>query len=177
MITREEKSAQVKEFGEKFGKAEAVFLAEYQGIEANDMTTLRKSLRDAGVEFKVMRNTLAGRAVKGTRYEAMADSFTGPVGIAISYKDAAAAAKALTAFAKEKDKFKLRAGSLGGKALSVADIKSLSELPSKPELVGKLLGVMNNVPRGLVCVLSGVPRKFLYALNAIKDAKSGSAKA
>ncbi|MEK7314356.1 MAG: 50S ribosomal protein L10 [Deltaproteobacteria bacterium] len=172
MLTREYKSRLAKEFHEKFGKAEAAFITECSGIKVNDMTGLRKNLRSAGVEFRVLKNTIARLAVKGTLYEGLADHFEGPTAVAIGYKDPVAVAKALSAYVKEQPNFKIKVGALKSKILTVAEVKALSELPTREELLAKLLGIMKNVPAGIVCVLAAIPKKFLYALNAIKDKKA-----
>ena len=172
MLTREHKNEIVKEFREKFDKAEAVFVTEGEGIKVNDMTGFRKNLRDAGVEFRVLKNTIARLAVKGTSYEGLAGHFEGPTAVAIGYKDPVAVAKALSAYVKEQPNFKIKVGALRSKVLTVAEVKALSELPTRIELLAKLLGTMKNVPAGMVCVLSAIPKKFLYALNAVKDKKA-----
>lgn len=171
-MNREVKSAQIEEYNEKFSKAGAVFITGYSGIEVPGMTELRKSLRESDVELRILRNTLAKRAVKGTPYESLAEHFKGPIAVALSYGDAAAAAKALTEFAKEEPKFEIITGALGEKSLTVDEIKALADLPSRDELIAKLLGVMKNIPGSLVGVLSGVPRKFVYVLRAIEQSKA-----
>lgn len=174
-MNKSDKAKFVADFTEKFRKANATFVAECQGIEAVEMNAMRKTFRDASVELRVVRNTLAKRAVSGSGYEHLAGKFVGSTAIAFSYKDAAAAAKVAVQFAKDQPKFKIKAGSLGDKQIGIAEIKGLAELPPRGVLLGKLLGSMNAPTTGLVMVLGGVPRKFLYALNAIKDAKSKAA--
>jgi large subunit ribosomal protein L10 len=138
------------------------------------MTKLRRTLRDSSAELKIVKNTLASLAVKGTQAEHFTEHLKGPTAIAFSFKDAALTAKTLTGFAKEEPNLDIRVGTLGGKVLELAEIKTLASLPSRGELLAKLLGVLTNVPSGLVGVLSGVPRKLLYALNAVsKEKESG----
>ncbi len=170
-MNRELKSIQVKDFHEKFSSAEAAFLAGYSGIKVEGMTEIRRSLREASVEFKILRNTLAKRAIKDTPYESLDEHFNGPIAVALTSKDVAAAAKALIKFAKEEPNFEIKVGALDGKILTVDEIKGLAELPSREELIAKLLGVLKNVPGGFVGVLSGVPRKFVLALSAIQREK------
>ncbi len=174
MFKREDKEKVVKDFNDKFSRAEIAFVADYKGVKVEDMTAFRSSLREAGVELKILRNTLARIAVKGTSYENLTEHIKGSVAIAISYSDVAAAAKIVTTFAKENDAFELKAGSLGDKLLTLDEIKSLAELPSRDELLAKLLGGLKNVPGGLVGVLSAVPRKFVGTLEAIKNAKEAA---
>lgn len=161
----------VEDIQQRFQKAEATFVAEYKGIKAVEMNDLRKNLRDASIDFKIMRNTLAKRAVKGTKAEALSEHLVGPTAIAFSYKDAAFAAKTLTQFAKDQPNLKIRMGTLGSKVIGLNEIKGLAELPSREVLLAMMLGSMKAPMTGIVGVLSGVPRKFLYALNAIQKAK------
>lgn len=170
-MDKERKKEQIEEFHEKFAKADAAFVAGYRGVQVEEITELRNSLRDASVELRVLRNTLAKRALKDTPYEQLSEYFEGQVAVAISYKDAAAAAKALTAFVKTQPKLELKGAALGEKLLSMEDIKGLAELPSREELLAKLLGVFGNVPRNFVGVLSAVPRSLVYTLQAIKVSK------
>ncbi len=173
-----DKSAKVKvveELQENFSKASATFIADYKGLKALEMDEIRKALRDASIDFKVVRNTLARRAIKGTELETVSGNMKESTAIAFSYKDAAAAAKTLVQFSKEKPNLKLRVGTLGAKVITLAEIQGLAELPPKDVLLGKLLGSMKSPTTGLVMVLSGVPRKLLYALNAIKDRKAATA--
>jgi len=167
----------VEELKDKFSRANATFLAEYQGIPSTNMDSIRKALRDESVEFKVVRNTLARRAIEGTSLEPIGEHLKGPTALIFSFKDAAGAAKSLTQFSKDYPKLKLLLGSLGDKMLNVEEIKGLADLPSKDVLLGKLLGSLNSPTTGLVMVLSGVPRKLVYALSAIKDAKAAGAQA
>lgn len=173
-----DKSAKVRvveELQQNFTKANATFVADYKGLKALEMDEIRKALRDASIDFKVVRNTLARRAIKGTELETISGNMKESTAIAFSYKDAAAAAKTLVQFSKEKPNLKLRVGTLGAKVISLAEIQGLAELPPKDVLLGKLLGSMKSPTTGLVMVLSGVPRKLLYALNAIKDQKAATA--
>lgn len=170
-MDKSKKETLVDELKDKFSKAEAVFIADYSGIDVLGMTKLRKELRDAQSELKVVRNTLAKRAIEGTDVGDLAEHFTGPVAIAFSYKDSAATAKALTGFAKDVEQLEIKAGSLQGKVLDMAAIKSLSALPSKEELLAKLLGTLNEVPGSFVKVLAAVPKSFVQVVNAVGEQK------
>ncbi len=170
-MIREGKKQFVNELQEKLKKANAAFVADYKGLKVEQMTALRKSLRDASVEFKVVKNTLARIAIKDTGAQSLKDYFEGTTALAMSYRDPVATAKILAQFAKDEPKFKLKAGLLGGKIMNLNEINVLSELPPREVLLGKLAGVLAAVPRGLVGVLSGVPRKFVYTLAAIKNSK------
>lgn len=174
MFKREDKGRLVKEFHDKFASAEGAFITEYQGLKVRDMTALRKSLRGTGVEFRVLKNTLAIKAVKDTPYESLSGHFTGVTAVAISYKDPAMMAKVLMGFVKNQPNLKIKVGALKARLLQAPEIKYLAELPSREELLAKFLGVLKNVPGGLVLTLAAVPRKLLYALNAVKNAKEAT---
>lgn len=174
-MNKPEKVELVERIQRNFKKADATFIAEYQGIKAVEMNDFRKIMKGSSVDFVVVRNTLARLAVKGTGLETVSGELKGPTAIAFSYKDAAAAAKALTQYAKTQPRLKLRVGTLGAKVISLDEIKYLAELPPREVLLGRLLGSMKSPAAGFVMVLSGVPRKLLYALNAIKDGKAAQA--
>ncbi len=169
---RAAKEKLVNDIRDKFSRAGAAFIAEYQGIKAVDMNEIRKSLRDASIEFRIVRNTLARRAIKGASAEVIAKDLKGAVALIFSYKDAALAAKKLTEFAKDKPNLKIRLGALGGKVISLSEIKGLAELPPREALIAMLLGAMSAPATGFVCVISGIQKKLLYALNAVKDRKA-----
>lgn len=175
MITKERKKEMVAELQDKFQRAQATFLVDYRGIKVEGLTGLRKSLRDADVEFKVVRNLLARRAIKGTPPEVVSEHFVGPTAVAFSFTDAAQAAKALTKFAKDEPNFELKIGTLGSRILETDEIKALSALPSRDELLGSLVGVLAAVPTAMVRVLSAVPRDFVGVLAAIGREKEAAA--
>ncbi len=165
----------VEELQDKLKRANATFIAEYKGIKAIEMNEMRKALRAASIDFKIVRNTLTRLAVKGTPVEKLSEHLKGPMAIAFSYKDAAAAAKALTQFASAQPNLKIKMGTLGQKVIGLNEIKGLAELPPRQVLLGMLLGSMKAPVSGFVRVLGGVPTKLLYALNAIKDKKAAQA--
>lgn len=177
VLTRREKEKVVTDCREKFDRADVAFVAQYRGIKVNEMTRIRRQLREAGAELKVLRNTLVSLSVKGTSYEALGGYFNGPTAITFVYPDkkgdAAVAAKLLTRFAADQPNIVIVAGVFKSlkKVIGIDDIKTLSELPSRDELMGKFLGVLKNIPGQIVSVMGAVPRKFLYALNAVKDDK------
>ncbi|MEE8574807.1 MAG: 50S ribosomal protein L10 [Thermodesulfobacteriota bacterium] len=162
----------VSELNDRFSRAGATFLIDCTGVTVNKINGLRDTLREASVDFKVVRNTLAKLAVKGTDVEFLEDQFVGPVAVAFSFDDAASAAKALTEFAKDEDNFEIKSGTLGEKVLTLDEVKSLSALPSRAELLSKLVGTLNGVPTSLVGVLSALPRKLVGTLSAIEAQKS-----
>lgn len=170
-MQREEKNKLVSELHEKFKKAKAAFIADYKGLKVEQVTALRKSLRDSKVDFRVVKNTLAKIAIKDAGAEPLNDYFEGTTAVAMSYADPVAAAKVLTQFAKDEPKFRLKVGLLGGKIVNLNEIKALAELPSREILLAKFVGMLNAVPTNLVGVLSGVPRKFVYTLAALQAKK------
>ena len=174
-MNREEKVAEVAELSGKFAKAKIAIVTDYKGLTVPVLQELRHNLRRNDAEFRVAKNTLLKRAVEGTEYMGLQEHFEGTTAVAVSYGDPVSPAKILTDFCKDHPELKIRQAALEGKLLSADDITSLSKLPSKEVLLGQMLSVMNAVPTGLVRVLSGVPRTFLYALQAIKEQKEQAA--
>jgi large subunit ribosomal protein L10 len=170
----EQKKEIVKDLNERFSKAQIAIVTDYKGLNVESLTELRKRLREASVEYKVVKNTLLSRASKGTDAALLNDYFKGPCAIAISYDDPVAPAKILSDFAKDKEELEIKIGVMNGKLLSFEAIKSLSSLPSREVLLGQLLSVMNAVPTKFVRVLSAVPSGFMNVLEAIKKQKEAS---
>lgn len=170
-MNRSEKSAIVSELNDSFGRATFAVVTDYCGLTVTELQELRVELRKCGSEIRVAKNTLLKRAVTETDCELLADDFTGTTAIVMAYDDPVASAKALAKFAKDHEKFQLRSAALEGDKLTVDELVALSKLPSREALLGQLLSVMNGVPTGLVQVLSGVPRTFLYGLQAVADQK------
>lgn len=148
----------------------SLIVAGSQGIDANTMNALRKKLRDVGAKYRVIKNTLARRAVEGTELESISPSFVGPTAVVYHPDDAVAPAKVLVDFAKDEKNLVLRAGWLNGSILDADGIDSLSKMPGKDELRSKLLRTMLAAPTDFVRVLAAAPTDFLNVLNARKDA-------
>ncbi|MBZ0107014.1 MAG: 50S ribosomal protein L10 [Sulfuricella denitrificans] len=140
-LNLDDKKAVVAEVAEQIAKAQTVVLAEYSGIEVPNLTVLRSKAREAGVYLRVVKNTLVRRAVADTQFAPLAEQMTGPLIYSIS-ADPVAAAKVLNDFAKSNDKLVLKAGSYAGKVLDKAGVQALASIPSRDELLSKLLGVM-----------------------------------
>jgi large subunit ribosomal protein L10 len=174
-LERTEKAQIIDQLRDSVGRAKAAFVTEYQGITAVEMDEFRKDLREADIDFKVVRNTLANRAIEGTGCAGFKEHLNGPVALVFGYDDAATTAKKLVEFAKEQPKLKLRAGVIGDDTLSLNEIKALAELPSKDVMLAKIIGSMNAPASGFVNVLSGVPRALVYTLSAIRDSKESAA--
>lgn len=174
-MNKENKQQLVTEMHDKLQRAKAVFLADFRGMSVGQATTLRDELRKAAVEYKVVKNTLLDLASKGTDKESLSAHYAGPTAIALTYDDPVAAAKVLSKFAKEQSiPFTLKAGVLSGKAISVAEIQALADLPSREVLIAKLLGTLNAPASNFVGVLAAVPGSFVRALNAIKEQKAAN---
>lgn len=170
-MNRDEKSAIVAELNGMFNRAKFSVVADYCGLTVSDLEKVRTELRGCDSEIRIAKNTLLKRAVTDTVCESLTEDFSGTTAIVMSYDDPVSPAKILAKFAEDNDKFELRSAVLEGEKLTVDSIVALSKLPTKEVLLGQLLSVMNGVPTALVRVLSGVPRTFLYGLQAVKDQK------
>ncbi len=170
----EDKKAIVDDLHEKFAKSQVVIITDYKGLNVEQVNDLRRKLKDADIEYKVVKNTLLVRAAKDTNVASLTPHFKGPSAVALSYSDPVAPAKVLTEFAKDHGKFEIKVGVLEGKVLDAEAVKALSKLPGREELLAQLLSVMNGVPAGFVRTLAGVPQKFANVLMAIKDQKEGA---
>jgi large subunit ribosomal protein L10 len=172
-LERKTKQKVVEELQEKLKGANALFLAEYSGMNVAQISKLRRELNGAGGEFKVAKNTLLKIASSGTPAETLQDQFAGPNAVICSYKDPVGVAKVLAGVAKEMPKLKVKLGLLGKQRLGPQDISNLATIPSKEVLVGKLLGLMLGLPQRLVGALSGNLVQLMLTLNAIKSQKEG----
>jgi len=171
-LNRQGKNEIVAELAEKLANAKAAYLADYRGINVEQVNALREQLRQEGVEYRVVKNTLLRLAAKGTGTECLDEHFQGPTAITIVSGDPVAPAKTLIEFAKKNAKFELRAGALDGKVLTADDIKALSELPSREVLLAKVLGSLNAPASNFVGVLAAIPRSLVQVLAAIQDQKA-----
>lgn len=153
-----DKKAIVAEVSAEVAKAQTLVVAEYRGIEVGNLTSLRKKAREGGVYLRVLKNTLVRRAVVDTSFAGLADQMVGPLIYAFS-ADAVAAAKVLQDFAKSNDKLVLKAGCYSGKVLDKAGVQALASIPSREELLAKLLGVMQAPVSGFVGALAALANK------------------
>lgn len=171
-MERATKEKLVSEFKERFDRAEAAFVTEYKGVNVEGISKLRSTLKEGGGEMKVVRNTLAAIASKGTDIEGLSEYFKGQVSISLSYEDPAHTAKTLTKFAEDNENLVIKAGILSGNVIDINQIKALSELPSKPELLGQVAGLLNNIPTTVARMLAGVPTKVATGVQALHDSKN-----
>jgi large subunit ribosomal protein L10 len=153
-----DKKAVVAEVSAQVANAQTIAIAEYRGIEVGDLTVLRKKARESGVYLRVLKNTLVRRAVEGTPFAGLADHMVGPLIYSVS-ADPVAAAKILNDFAKTNDKLVLKAGSYAGKVLDKAGVQALASVPSREELLSKLLYVMQAPVAGFVRALDALAKQ------------------
>ena len=173
-LSLEQKQATVSEVSAKLGTAQAVIVAEYRGLDVGRVTQLRAKARKSGMYLKVLKNTLARRAVKGTPFEKLAEKMSGPLMYGIS-DDPVLGAKVLSEFAKENELFVIRGGAMPNTVMSPKEVSALAALPSREELIAKLLGTMQAPMTKLVRTMNEVPGKFVRALAAVRDAREKTA--
>ena len=175
-MKKEEKATAIAELNEKFSRAKLAVMTECSGLEVNHITELRRQLRGVKAEFRVVKNTLAARAVEGTQLAAAKPHFKGPLAMLIGYDDPAVATKILRDFIKAEkrdEKMKITVGVLDGNLLQAEQILAVASLPSKAVLISMLLSAMQGPARGLVYALSGLLRGLVGVLAAIQDKKKG----
>ena len=161
-----DKKEVVERWKDIFQQAAVVLLADYTGIKANEIAQLRRNFRSAGVEFRVVKNTLARRALEGSSYPFLGETFRGPVAVIAGVKDPIAPAKILMDAAKKFDKLKVLGGGLQGRPLDKAGVEMLAKMPGMNELRASFLGLLNNVPGGFVRLLNAVPGGLVNVLDA-----------
>src|SRR5688500_15836875 len=164
----------VSEVSAQLKGAQSVIVAEYRGLDVGRVTQLRARARQSGMYLRVLKNTLARRAVKGTPFEKLADRMVGPLMYGIA-QDPVAGAKVLADFATENELVVIRGGAMPNSVMSDKDIKALAQLPSRDELLAKLMGTMQAPIAKLVRTMNEVPTKFVRALAAVRDAKEKAA--
>jgi large subunit ribosomal protein L7/L12 len=175
-MKKEEKATAIAELNEKFSRAKLAVMTECSGLEVNHITELRRQLRGVKAEFRVVKNTLAARAVDGTQLAAAKPHFKGPLAMLIGYDDPAVATKILRDFIKAEkrdEKMKITVGVLDGNLLQAEQLLAVASLPSKAVLISMLLSAMQGPARGLVYALSGLLRGLVGVLAAIQDKKKG----
>ncbi|MBA2486347.1 MAG: 50S ribosomal protein L7/L12 [Nitrospira sp.] len=175
-MKKEEKATSIAELTEKFGRARLAILTECAGMPVNQMTELRRQLRDAKAEYCVIKNTLAVRASAGTILADAKPHFKGPTGLVIGYDDPVLPAKILRDFIqaeKRTEKIKITVGVFEGKLVQAAELAAIAQLPKRDVLIAMLLSTMQGPIRGVVYALSGVLSKFVRVIAAIQDKKKG----
>jgi large subunit ribosomal protein L10 len=157
---------------DKLSRSKAVLFTDYKGLTVEQISSLRRIMKEAGAEYKVFKNTLVKIAAKGTPYEAAEDILIGPTGLAFGYDDPVAAAKKALEFAGKNDKLKVKSGVIEGRLYSVDEIKAISKLPSKTVLLGMLAGAFQAPATKMACALNATITKLAYALEAAKNNKT-----
>ncbi|VAX10892.1 LSU ribosomal protein L10p (P0) [hydrothermal vent metagenome] len=170
-LSLEEKKAIVADVAEVAASAHSVVTAEYNGLSSEDMTELRAKARIGGVYLRVIKNTLARRAIDGTDFDCMKDTLSGPLVMAFSQEDPGSAARVLKDFSKENDKLVIKALSIGGQLLAASEIDRLASLPTKDQAISMLMSVMQGPVTKLVRTLNEVPGKLVRTVAAVRDAK------
>jgi len=172
-LNLQEKQAVVAEVAKQVAGAQAIVMAENRGMPVAAMTQLRAKARASGVYFRVVKNTLVRRAVADTPFATLADKMVGPLAYGIG-SDPVAVAKVLSDFAKGNEKFVIAGGAMPGQVMSAKDITALASLPSREELIAKLLGTMQAPVAKLVRTMNEVPGKFVRTLAAVRDSKQAA---
>ncbi len=172
-LNRKEKAVVIEDVTTQVATAQSIVVAEYRGLDVASVTVLRKNARATGVYLRVLKNSLARKAIVGTPFEALSTKLVGPLIYAIS-ADPVAAAKVLSEFAKTNEKLAIKAGALPNSVLDVNGVKALATMPSRDELLSKLLGTMQAPIAQFVRTLNEVPTKFVRGLAAVRDQKQAA---
>lgn len=173
-LNLEQKQAVVAEVSAQLARAQAVVLAEYRGLPVAEMTELRRKARGSGVYLRVLKNTLARRAVADTPFKGLADKMTGPLAYGIS-SDPVAAAKVLHEFAKANEKLVIRAGAMPNVVMSPQEVAELARMPGRQELLATLMGTLQAPIAKFVRTLNEVPGRFVRTLAAVRDQREKQA--
>ena len=173
-MNREEKIQEMEALKAILATAKAAVLTDFRGLSVADMTDLRKHLRQASVGYRVVKNTLAKRAIEGSPMAGLAGYFEGPTGVALSQADPLAPAKAVAAWAKNRPAFTVKAGMVEGVVMSPADLAALAALPGRETLLSRMLSVMQAPMRNLASVLHGQIRALAGVLAQVRQQKETS---
>jgi large subunit ribosomal protein L10 len=164
----------VAEIHDLFERATGVVLTQYKGLTVEEMTGFRDNLRTHGVQYRVVKNTLASIAAEGTSIEVAKDYFTGPVGVAISYDDPAPLCKETLAFAKENETLKVMGGVIDGVFYEIDGLKKIADLPSRDVMLSMMAGTFQAPTSMMARLLQATVVKFAYAMHALKEKKEAA---
>ncbi len=174
-LNKEEKNRIVSELQDKFEKAKGIVFTDYCGLDVEEITSLRSSLRSAALEYRVVKNTLAKRAAEGTPIDAAKDVFSGPVAIAVGYDDPVVLVKKVLEFKRINEKLEIKGGIIEGGVCTPEQIKTISELPPREIQLSMLISAIQSPLSKFVCLLNSTLLQFVYALEALKEKRvSGS---
>jgi len=173
-MARPEKERQVEQLRVQLVQAGNVILTDFRGLNVGEIANLRRKLRDAGVDYRVIKNTLFARAAESLGLGQLTPFLVGPTGVVFCAEDPVAPAKVLYEYIRQMRKLEIRAGLLEGQILSSEQIRALAELPPKPARLAKVLGTVQGPVSGLVGVLSGLPRNLVYALDQLRKAREAA---
>jgi len=174
-LNLEDKKALVAEVSAVAATALSVVAAEYRGLTVSQMTELRSKARSDGVYVRVVKNSLARKAMAGTSFECMSPILKGPLVLAFSKDDPGAAARVVKAFAKDNDKLVTTAVSLGGQLLNASALEKVASLPTREQALSQLMGVMKAPIQKLAATLAAAPSKLVRTLAAVRDQKQAAA--
>jgi large subunit ribosomal protein L10 len=169
-LNRQEKAAVVEEVSALVAQAQSIVVAEYRGLDVDAVTKLRKQARSQGVQLRVLKNTLARRAVDGTPFAGLSDKLVGPLVYGFS-ADPVAAAKVLAGFARDHDKLIVKGGAIANFVMDEKGVKQLATMPSREELLAKLMATMQAPIGQFVRTLNEVPSRLVRTLAAVRDAR------